>query len=87
MNLHPLVVIGALLLGVLLVVIVLAIAWIASGESDVNGDPERDSGMDDDEIERRNRAWDRGSAETESRPNLEYARRMNRESMRHILNH
>ncbi len=72
---------------VLLVLTVLAIAWVADGESDVNGDPERDAGMPEDEIEARSRAWDRGSAATSSAPNLEYARRLNKEAMRHLLNH
>lgn len=71
----------------LLVLTAIAIAWVAGGESDVNGDPERDSGMSDDEIEARSRAWDRGSAATHAAPNLEYARRLNKEAMRHLLQH
>jgi hypothetical protein len=69
----------------LLVLTVLAIAWVADGESDVNGDPERDAGQTEDEIEARSRAWDRGSDATSSAPNLEYARRLNKEAMRHLI--
>lgn len=57
------------------------IAWMGSGESDVNGDPERDSGRTEDEIAGMSREWDRGSAKTERRPNLDYARRTNRNAM------
>lgn len=62
------------------------VGWIASGESDVNGDPERDAGMTPDELDLRWRAWDHGSRRTEARPNLDYARRLNRNAMRSHLN-
>lgn len=48
------------------------IAWMARGESDVNGDPERDAGFTDEEIARHT------SAPT---TDLESARRQNREAM------
>ena len=69
----------------LLAFAMVAICWAASGSPDANGDPERDSGLTDDEIAAQDRAWDRGSAETETRPNLEYARRLNREALRRSL--
>lgn len=62
-----------------------AICWAASGEADANGDPERDSGASEDEIAELARSWDHGSKQTESRPNLDYARRLNREAMRPTL--
>lgn len=33
-------------------------------ESDVNGDPERDAGYTDEEIEKMSQGWDRGSSRT-----------------------
>ena len=66
--------------------VLVAMCRIASGESDVNGDPERDSGAHGDDISDLPGSWDHGSGDTESRPNLEYARRMNREAMRRNLN-
>lgn len=71
----------SLLAFALLLFAMIAICWAASGSPDVNGDPERDSGLTDEEIADRDRAWDRGSASTESRPNLEYTRRINRNAM------
>ena len=66
----------------LLFLAMLGVCWAASGSPDVNGDPERDGGgMSDDEIDRLGRSWDRGSTSTESRPNLEYSRRRNRNAM------
>jgi len=58
--------------------VIVRLGWIASGESDTNGDPERDGVGDIDDLPRE---WDRGSGETERRPNLEYARRTNRNAM------
>lgn len=81
-------ILAILLLGLCIVTLVfslVAICWVASGESDVNGDPERDSGASGDEIAALSRSWDHGSRETESRPNLDYARRLNREAMRTTL--
>lgn len=80
----PLILLG-LLAFLLFAFAMIAICWAASGESDCNGDPERDSGMTDDEIAEQSRAWDRGSADTEYHPNLEYARRANRDAMRREL--
>ena len=57
------------------------IAWIALGCETVNGDPERDAGATDDEIERLSRSWDHGSRQTICRPNLEHARALNRRAM------
>lgn len=71
-----------LVLFVLFVVAVGFLAYIATGSPDCNGDPERDAGWTDHEIEELSRSWDRGSHETESRPNLEYVRRRNRDAMR-----
>jgi hypothetical protein len=34
-----------LIAGLIVVALVVAVAWVAVGESDVNGDPERDAGM------------------------------------------
>lgn len=61
--------------------------WIARGEPDSNGDPERDAGYTDREIAERSRTWDRGSAATELRPNLSYARRLNRAALRRAAGH
>lgn len=36
----------------------LGVVWIALGESDVNGDPERDAGYSDDELSDLRRSWD-----------------------------
>lgn len=40
------------------------VVWIGAGEPDVNGDPERDAGWSDDDLERMASAWDHGSADT-----------------------
>lgn len=39
----------------------LFLAWLASGESDANGDPERDAGLDHPYVQRANACWDHGS--------------------------
>lgn len=49
------------LFSVLLLGLLLFLAWLARGESDVNGDPERDGGLDDPAISRANACWDHGS--------------------------
>lgn len=80
---NTLLLIAILVLSALVLVsagILFAICWVASGESDVNGDPEMD-GNPDNEIERLSRDWDRGSWQSEHCPNLEYARRLNREAL------
>lgn len=56
------------------------LGWIAAGESDVNGDPERD-GTEIANLGDRPTDWDHGSRRTERRPNLDYARRTNRNAM------
>lgn len=53
--------VGLALFTAALLVSLLWLGWMARGESDVNGDPERDGGLDDPEISRRNACWDRGS--------------------------
>lgn len=64
--------IGIAVLAVLSLIIALIliasamVGWAASGEPDANGDPERDSGMSEDEIAELNRRWDRGSARSAS---------------------
>lgn len=71
---------------VCLFIAMLAVCWAASGSPDVNGDPECDGGgMSDDEIDQLGRSWDRGSTSTETRPNLEYSRRRNRNDMARSL--
>lgn len=82
MNLPAILILLVLTVAFVLLVIALAlVSWIAAGAPDVNGDPERDAGWTDHEIEEMSRTWDHGSAETERRPNLEYARRRNRDEM------
>lgn len=66
-------------------ILVVSVFYVAAGSSDVNGDPERDSGMDSDDISRSFQGWDRGSSQTELRPNLEHERRLNRTAMRRYL--
>ncbi len=70
------------LLAAAALLLLVAFLRAAAGSPDCNGDPERDSGMSDDEIAR---AWDRGSSQTEYRPNLSYARRLNREHLRRSI--
>lgn len=54
------------------------LGWISRGEPDVNGDPERDAGIDDAHIERMCRYWDQGSHRTAVTADLETARQLNR---------
>lgn len=63
-------------------VCMLMLVWVAGGEPDANGDPERDAGFNDDEIAELSQSWDRGSEETVTHPNLAHARRLNRAALR-----
>jgi hypothetical protein len=60
-----------------LMVLLFAIACVATASIST---PRVDA-TNDREIEEQSRAWDHGSRATEHRPNLEYARRLNRQSM------
>lgn len=59
----------------------LILGWIARGESDCNGAPERDAGASDDDIDRASRSWDHGSFRAASVPDLETARQLNQVRM------
>ena len=65
----------------------LSICWAASGCPDVNGDPERDAGMDDDDLAALSASWDRGSRAASQVPDLETARQLNRLRMARDVNH
>ena len=72
---------GVILAGVVLLIgvfVVISICWAASGSPDVNGDPERDSGLDDDDIRAMSAHWDHGSKRSHRVPDLETARQLNR---------
>ena len=60
------------------VLLLLGACWVASGSPDVNGDPERDGGWSEDEIQAMSRHWDHGSLRTHRVPDLETARQLNR---------
>ncbi len=77
-----LLILAALLASLAIALFLVLLVWISAGSPDANGDPERDAGWSDREIAERARSWDRGSHATETRPNLEYARRQNREALR-----
>ena len=70
------IVLGAV--GLIAMAVLAVVAWIALGEPDVNGDPERDSGWTDDDIAAASASWDHGSYRTRCIPDLETARQLNR---------
>lgn len=56
--------IALLALSALVFALILLAAACIGNEPDVNGDPERDAGYSDEEIESMSEVWDRGSCRT-----------------------